>query len=631
MNKPLSTILAGLGLFSVCLAAAATEPRGLATPVPASAKLRRLGPMPPGERLQLAIGLPWRNQPELTKLIQQIYNPASLSFHHYLTPAEFTERFGPTEHDYQILKDTAKSHRLETVSGFANRAVLDVEGSVADIEKMFHVHLSLYQHPTERRQFFAPDVEPTVDAGLPICSVVGLNNFILPQTHVHTNAIPPVGGSGNVLTGTGSNGWYLGADFRNGYANGVSGKGAGQTVGLYEQVGFVQADISEYESLAGLPNVPVQPVIMPGRNGLPDSSFNHDGEIALDIEMVIAMAPSLDNVIVVEAYTGLDGMNQLCFPSNGVAIANQVSSSWGTSDDAAYVPQLIEMQAQGQSFFLASGDNGAPTNGIVTSDQDYNDATLVGGSELYLTKSGGSWSNETVWDKQYIQGESTGAIMTDLSIPYYQLGVNTVRNGGSSKYRNVPDVAMCADIIEIVYTQGYTNKPQQSGLITVVGGTSAAAPLWAAFTALANEQAASQGKPNVGFLNPSLYSMAQSANYTSYFHDITSGNNSNSYSANLFVAGPGYDNCTGLGTPNGINFINALLGLSGPVFVNFNYTGSPQNGLFYTPYETLAQGIANVGNGATIFIETAGSSPSAVTITKPMTIVAEDGPATIGH
>ena len=104
MNKPLSKIMAGLVLFSMCQAGvSAPEPRGLATPVPASAKLQRLGPLPPSEHLQLAIGLPWRKQPELTRLIRQLYNPSSTSFHHYLTPAQFTEQFGPTEQDYQIL------------------------------------------------------------------------------------------------------------------------------------------------------------------------------------------------------------------------------------------------------------------------------------------------------------------------------------------------------------------------------------------------------------------------------------------------------------------------------------------------------------------------------------------------
>ncbi len=255
---------------------------------------------------------------------------------------------------------------------------------------------------------------------------------------------------------------------------------------------------------------------------------------------------------------------------------------------------------------------------------------MVGGTELSMTGTASAWQSEVVWDYQFATGASTGYIETALPIPYFQQGINTTANGGSSSYRNVPDVAMCADYIEIVYTQGFTNKPAQTGLITGVGGTSAAAPLWAAFTALVNEQAASEGKPAVGFLNPAIYGLAQSALYTNFFHDVTNGNNVSSNSGNLYYAGPGYDNCTGLGSPNGAALINSLAGLAGPTFVNFNYSGT-QLGTYPQPFNTMAGGISAVSTGGTIIIETAGSTAETPTISKPMTITADDGPATIGN
>ena len=115
--------------------------------------------------------------------------------------------------------------------------------------------------------------------------------------------------------------------------------------------------------------------------------------------------------------------------------------------------------------------------------------------------------------------------------------------------RNVPDVALTADYVWVIYENGNSDW---------FGGTSCAAPLWAGFTALVNQQAAGIGHAPVGFLNPALYTIASSASYTNCFHDITTGNNEWSGSPSLFVATAGYDLCTGLGTPNGTNLINAL-------------------------------------------------------------------------
>ena len=183
---------------------------------------------------------------------------------------------------------------------------------------------------------------------------------------------------------------------------------------------------------------------------------------------------------------------------------------------------------------------------------------------------------------------------------------------------------MCADAVEVVDDNGGIGTSQ---------GTSAAAPLWAAFTSLVNQHAASEGRPPVGFLNPALYSIAQSALYAACFHDVTIGSNSNPLSPTLYPAGPGYDNCTGLGSPNGINMIDTLAGLSGPIFVNFNYSGSlaSQNGLYYTPYKTLTQGVAAAQNYNTIIIETGGSSTETPSIVKPLNIIASDGAATVGN
>src|SRR5208282_3743212 len=164
----LSVVRSGVWLALLCLSATsvpAAERQTLHPGVPeVVARLQRIELLPATNRLQLAIGLPLRNKDTLTNLLQQLYDRSSTNFHRFLTPEQFTEQFGPTEQDYRKVMNYAKSNRLEVVGTFGNRALVDVAGSVADIEGIFKVHLGIYQHPTENRRFFAPDVEPSVEA-----------------------------------------------------------------------------------------------------------------------------------------------------------------------------------------------------------------------------------------------------------------------------------------------------------------------------------------------------------------------------------------------------------------------------------------------------------------------------------
>lgn len=133
------------------------------------------------QRLSLAVALPLRNEDQLGTLLQQLYDPASPNYRHFLTVQQFTDQFGPTEVDYLRVIGFAQSHGLYVTHTFANRLVVDVSGSAANVEQAFQVKMQVYQHPTENRTFYAPDVEPTVESGLPVLSVVGLSTFSLPQ------------------------------------------------------------------------------------------------------------------------------------------------------------------------------------------------------------------------------------------------------------------------------------------------------------------------------------------------------------------------------------------------------------------------------------------------------------------
>ncbi|MGA2241550.1 MAG: protease pro-enzyme activation domain-containing protein [Verrucomicrobiota bacterium] len=526
--------------------------------VPAAvARLQPVENLAGSQRLNLAIGLPLRNREALTNLLQQIYDPASTNYHHYLTPEQFTKMFGPTEQDYQAVVAFAKANGFTVTGRHPNRMLLDVNGAATDVEKAFQVRMKVYQHPTENRTFYAPDVEPSVPAGLPILDISGLNNYGRPYpkyklkpANLATNATPNVG------SGPGGN--YMGNDFRKAYAPDVKFTGAGQTIALVQFDGYLASDIIAYETMAGLPNVTLQTIQFDEFDGQPTGNGG-EVEVSLDIEMVISMAPGLSKVYVYEGNPDPNFFN----PNNVLnSIANdnaasQISCSWGWTGgpDATTSQHFQQMAAQGQSFFNASGDSDAFLPGQVD-DPGYPGSpssspyiTQVGGTTLTTSGPGGSWVSETVWNWGGGIG-SSGGISSFYQIPIWQRGINMSVNGGSTTFRNIPDVAMTADNVFVIADGGIRYRG--------MGGTSCASPLWAGFMALVNQQAATLGLPPVGFINPAIYAIGKRRNYTSDFHDTIVGNNTWSGSPTEFYAVSGYDLCTGWGTPNGQNLIDAL-------------------------------------------------------------------------
>jgi subtilase family serine protease len=381
--------------------------------------------------------------------------------------------------------------------------------------------------------------------------------------------------------------------------------------------------------MTGAPNVPLVPIFQNAQVGVPG---HWNVEFSVDIEMVIAMAPGISNIILYE-YVDTNGnevvtdeemYQEMASPTYGEPRPNQISTSWSVDNSPAATNYLRQLMVQGQSFFYASGDGGAWP--IKTNNwPGFNYITLVGGTSLLMNSTGVSWNAESAW------GGSSGGIFTGLPIPFYQKGINMTGNQGSTQCRNAPDVAMSADNNLVVNSYQPTNGSRQTLSVGVIGGTSCAAPLWAAFTALVNQQAAEQDRPSVGFLNPALYAIGQSVNYTNCFHDITVGNNTTSGSPNAYYATNGYDLCTGWGSPNGNHLLNTFVALCGPVIVDFNYTGTTNNGTWDYPYKNMAQGTSAVSNNGTIFIINGGSSSERPVISKPMTITAENGPSTIGN
>jgi subtilase family serine protease len=522
---------------------------------PAVARLVPVSNLAATRRLDLTIGLPLRNQAALDQLLGELYDPASVNYRQFLTLEQFTERFGPTEADYRAVIAFARVNGFTVTGTFPNRTALSINGSVADIEKAFHLTMRVYQHPKENRTFFAPDAEPSLDLEVPVADISGLNNYALPHPNLklipssETAKVSPNAGSG-------PSGTYWGYDFRNAYVPGVSLNGAGQIVGLLEFDGFYSNDIPSYMAQSGLTNVVlVQTNLLDSVSGIPGYSgiANAVGEVSLDIEMAIAMAPALSKVVVYEGSV-LPPVAMLNTMANNTAI-KQYSSSWTWSGgpNASVDNAFQQMAAQGQSFLQASGDGNAYDNtiddpGSVTMPVDSTNVTSVGATTLTMNGTGNSYASESVWNAGGNTGSSGGSSVY-YNIPPWQQGISTNANLGSNTKRNLPDVAMVGNQIWVIHNNGVG-----SGF----AGTSCAAPLWAAFIALVNQQATNSGRPTVGFINPAIYAIGKGPNYTADFRDVTTGNNQRSGTGANFPAVTGFDLCTGWGSPNGLNLITAL-------------------------------------------------------------------------
>lgn len=497
-----------------------------------------VGHLPGTQRLSLAISLPLRNEAELDDLLQRIYDPQSPSFHQYLSVPEFTARFGPAESDYAAVLRFAQANGLDVIDTAANRMVVDVEGPAANIESAFHVTLGVYQHPTENRTFYAPDREPSLDLDVPLLHISGLDNFTLPHAK---NIRPSQAGTTGKTTGSGPGGDFVGSDMRAAYYGSGALNGTGQSVGLFEFAGYEVSDVKTYFTRLKQPfNVPIKGVSLNGVSlNCPPQSCD-DAEQVLDIEMAVSMAPALSQVVVYVGSKDVSIFNQMAVDNT----SKQLSCSWGWSDDEKSLdPIFKEMAVQGQSVFVATGDQGSGTLGSVVWPADDPYVTAVGGTDLVTNGSGGSWKSETGWS-----GSAGSPSKNKIPIPNYQKlkGVITSLNHGSKTLRNYPDVA----------AESNTNQWScyDGGCFGGNGGTSYAAPQWAGFIAMANQQAVAAGKSTLGFLNPAIYRIGLGTGYTSDFHDTTSGSNGG------YTAVTGFDLVTGWGSPTGPNLINALTG-----------------------------------------------------------------------
>ncbi len=608
---------------------ALTRLRGNVSPLVARAAL--MGRAAANERIQFSIALPVRNQAQLDAFLTSVYTPGSTNYQHFLKTGEFAERFGPTQADYDAVIDFVRKQGLEVVATHSNRLVLEVAGTTARVERALGVRMMHYR-ANSGRVFHAPDVEPVLPATISskISGVIGLDNALEPNSNLRLrNPSKQLAGSSGI--GSGPLTGLSPSDIKTAYnLNGVTETGTGQTIALFELDGYLASDIQAYEANFSLPNVTLQNVLLDSVSGTPSTNVNAVLEVTLDIELAIAISPNINRIIVYEGTSFVNIYNRIASDN----AAQQVSTSWypGRESDVSASLRNSEntafqqMAAQGQTFYAASGDygdkvkTGTNTNGTpilqfgVQDPSSQQFVTGVGGTTLATASPGGAFQSEVTWSG------SGGGISTIWTLPNYQSFVASPGSSGSASFRNLPDVSLDSDP-----NTGYS--VYVSGAWTIVGGTSCAAPLWAGFTALVNQRRASHGGGQLGFLNPTLYYLANSPNYGSEFHDITSGNNG------TFAAVAKFDNCTGWGSFNGSNLVTDLQINADVLYVDGTFNGSPQNGTIPNPFKSVTSAINAASSFRATLIYVRGNTYfENLTINKNVTLVNNGGgTVTIGN
>jgi subtilase family serine protease len=539
-----------------------------------------VGRPPETQIMRLTVALPLRNQEALDSFLQELYDPSRSSYRKFLTVEQFTEKFGPTQQDYDTVIRFAEESGLQVITTSRNRVNVVVTGSVASVERALHVTLGLYQHPTESRTFYAPDREPTPDVSVRLWHISGLDNYSIPQpTFVHHSTRA----KSNATTGSGPSASFLGSDMRAAYYGGTL-TGSGQSLGLLEYAGTDLADLKTYYKNVGRTNnVPITLFSTDGTSTSCTSPNCDDTEQTIDMTQALGMAPGLSSLVM---YVGSSDASIFNAMATASPLNGQLSSSWTWSpaDPSTDNPYFEEFAAQGQTLFQAAGDSGHWTSSseIYPADDVY--VTSVGGTDLETASAGGPWASETAWV------DGGGGISPDkFAIPSWQTATASECSSCSQTYRNGPDVSANAN------STFYVCANQEACTANEYGGTSFAAPMWAGYLALVNEQSVANGNKTLGFINPSVYTIGLSSNYDSDFHDITGG--SNGYSATT-----GYDLATGWGSPNGSGLLNALAGSSTP---SFRLASSPSS-------VTITQG--GKGSTSTITVTELGEFSGSVTL-----------------
>jgi hypothetical protein len=548
---------------------------GRAPVVPAGATAR--GALPRSSVLDATVALQPRDPAALAAYAQAVSTPGSALYHHYLSVAQFAQRFAPGVAAVASVRAALAAQGLHAGPLAANGLSVDITASAGTMSTAFATSFERYR-VAGGRTAFANTAAPALPASISglVQGVIGLDSLQVPhpaglvkarrgRPEAHASATTAPGESPACSAAT--HGGYTAAQIAGAYGlsdlYAAGDGGSGTTVALYELEPYSASDVATYQSCYGTAT-PVTNVAVDGGAGTGAGS----GEAALDIEDLIGLVPNTSILV----YEGPNLNNGPIDTYRAIITQNRakvISTSWGLCEpqegSAAATENTLFQEAavQGQTIFAASGDHGVKdcvkgsrgTNSVSVDDpasQPY--VTGVGGTSLTAA---GPPPSESVWNSTWSTGSGAGGGGVSIlwGQPSYQSGLALPQSalacpGSGTSCREVPDVSADADIVT-----GYSIYAK--GAWSIFGGTSAAAPTWAALAVLANASVACTGK-TVGFANPALYQAARNG-YSTYFNDVTAGNNSFG-GLTGYSAAAGYDMASGLGSPKGEPLAAALCG-----------------------------------------------------------------------
>lgn len=518
-------------------------------PVPGA---RAVGPTPPGEPVRVTVHLRPRApipDPTLLGATPVDARPAPL------TREQFAAQYGASPDDVARVRTFAESAGLRVVDADPARRSVVLEGTAAQMQRAFDVKLSRFVHPGGEYRGRVGPVHVPEDLAHAVDGVFGLDTRRIAHPRVIIEPLPVV--PEQAAPAAQARPWFYPPELGTLYEF-PAGDGAGQCVGLLEfGGGFDTADLATYWQAVGVSPAPTVVAVPVGTaTNAPGQDPNSDGEVMLDVEVAGSLAPRARIAVYFSTFTQQGWVDALTAAVHDAANKPSVLSvSWGFAeghytwtraamkvvDDTLKAAALL-----GVTVCFASGDDGSADeveDGHAHVDFPASSpyALGVGGTTLVADAGRTRIASEAVWNDGSRAGGSGaggGGVSAVFPLPSYQAnaGVPPSVNPGHKPGRGVPDVAAVAD----PNTGYYVRSSGQEG---VAGGTSAAAPLWAALFARIN---AGGAKP-VGYVTPLLYASAGAAGC----RDVTQGDNDPTGRIGGYPAGPGWDACTGWGSPNG--------------------------------------------------------------------------------
>jgi kumamolisin len=463
-----------------------------------------------------------------------------------LTRAQFRQSHGPDPNALKAIRAFAKEYGLTPVAGtpIPGSCILKLTGTVAAMQRAFGTTLVHQTGDAATYRIREGNITLPAELSGSVQAVLGLDNR--PQAQPHFRVLGKKNDRTHQYEGLATpqiraqaNTSYTPVQIAQLYQFPANASGAGQTIGILELGGgYRTADLTAYFKTLGQPAPKVTAVSVDGAKNSPSTADGADGEVMLDIEVSAAVAPGANIAVYFAPNTDqgfLDGLDAAIHDTTNKP--SVISISWGSAE-ANWTQQAMtaldsacqSAAALGITITVAAGDNGS-SDGGTGNNVDFPSSSphvlACGGTKL--SSNGTTITNEVVWNEEASnEGATGGGVSNVFPLPTWQANSNVPKPTNAAGGRGVPDVCGDADP-----ATGYTVRVD--GETLVIGGTSAVAPLWAGLIAVANRQ---NGK-TAGLLQPQIYA----ARAKSGFRDITSGNNGS------FNAGPGWDACTGLGSP----------------------------------------------------------------------------------